>query len=251
MPDYHHVTVVPARLASTRLAAKNIRMVGGRPAICWVLEAVAELGSEIWVSVEPDGQGDQVQGLVDRYVGDRVKQRLYFHRRDAALCAPSVDVQAVVDDVLDTMERTHMKPVTQVSIALATSVLLRATDLFTMVSKSLLDGHGYMMVTRMYLDPNDTLALSDDGALVRATNTLEWPGNRQRLVIDAGMFYTYPAAVWRAHGFYPPDGLLRPYPMRRTEAVDIDEEEDLRLAKVLFGAQQMEAFNDYGNWRPR
>ena len=59
------VAVIPARGGSTRLKDKNIRLLGGKPLIQWMVEAVlnSEEFDDVYISTDSDKIFDAVKHL--------------------------------------------------------------------------------------------------------------------------------------------------------------------------------------------
>lgn len=197
-----------------RLANKNIALVGGKPALVWPVRAAVESGCFDEVVVTSD-RPSVVEGF--RHLlpaGVRVMEQ-----------RPSSILQTTRDVVAE------LGADGQVSIALATAVLLTQWDIRDAVGAA--KEHPVMVVTRTH-DPAWTM-VERSGELRR--NRAMLFAERGPWYVDAGEFYTYPAGVFRkANSLYAKG--LRGYLVPRTRAVDVDEEEDLELARVLFAHQR-------------
>jgi N-acylneuraminate cytidylyltransferase len=202
---------IPAKVASVRLAEKNIAPVNGRPALVWPVTAAVESGCFDEVVVTSD-RPDVIEGF--RHVlpsGVRVMEQ-----------RPSSILQTT-RDVVEELGAWGGR----VSIALATAVLLTEWDIRGAVEAA---PEGPVMIVVRTHDPAWTMV--EKGGELRRNRTMLF-AEHGPWYVDAGEFYTYPAGAFRRAKTLYAKG-LRGYLVPRTRAVDVDEAEDMELARVLF-----------------
>ena len=85
--------LVPARLGSKRLKKKNIKMLEGRPLICWTLDVL--LDSEVFSDITVSTESDEVTDVVRQFYSE---QDVGILKRPEALAG---------DDALLTEVRRH------------------------------------------------------------------------------------------------------------------------------------------------
>lgn len=82
------LAAVPARMGSVRIPGKNLRLLAGKPLVCWTIEAAT--GAESVDRVCVTSEADEVLGLASRYEVDLVR------RPDALADDETPAVEAVV-----------------------------------------------------------------------------------------------------------------------------------------------------------
>jgi CMP-N-acetylneuraminic acid synthetase len=206
---------VPVKLGSKRLVVKNIIPVGNRPAFIW--PTVAALDSHAFDDVVLTSE---IVEFLHRLKGECPELALTTLKHQN----PSSVVQ-VTHDVLADYSDGYEK---QVSIALATAVMLTPEDINGAIALSRSTGDPVMLVTKFM---GDAVRIKNDH--VEPAGDLK---SRNPLYLDAGAFYTFPPGQFKkVKSMYVKN--MRPYYVPRLRAVDIDTEEDLYLAEILFEAQ--------------
>lgn len=224
------IAILPARGGSKRIPHKNIADFFGKPMIAYALDAArsSNLFKTIHVSTDSDHVADAVKTL-----GFPID-----FRRDPALADDITPLMPVLRWVLETYEAKgrHFETV---CLLMPCAPLVEASDLIeahrVFMSHS---GRKPVMAVAAFPVPVEwAYSRKEDGSLVPVN-----PGayairsqDLEKKFYDAGAFY-----------FYHRDHILSEKPVRdadyasyvlpRTKAVDIDDEDDLKLARALYQA---------------
>ena len=207
---------IPVKLGSKQLVVKNVIPVGGKPAFIWPTVACLESNAfdDIVLTSEVVEFLHRLKGQFQELTMTTLK-----HQKPSSVIQTTHDVLADYSDDYDK----------QVSIALATAVLLTPEDIRGAISLSQESGDPVMLVTKFMGD-----AVRVKNGRVKPAGDLK---SREPLYLDAGAFYTFPPGQFKkAKTMYVKN--MRPYYVARLRAVDIDTEEDLQLAQILFRAQK-------------
>ena len=215
--------LIPARGGSKRLARKNVALVGGRPIIDYSISAA--VGSALFDSVYVSTEDAEIAEIA-RDAGAEVLSR------PVELAGDDARVVDVAIHALDELARQG-KPYEVLCVVYATAALLHPEDLqggWDLFQTE--RANAVMGVTRFYEHPLE--ALRRQGPFLRLAFPRQF-AQRQELsdyLVDAGYFYFIRAAVLRERRtFYVPR--LAGYFIPRLRAVDINEPEDLELARIL------------------
>ncbi len=108
------LVIIPARGGSKRLPRKNVLRLGGKPLICWTIEAVleAKLNARIMVTSEDE----EILAIARQYE----TQGIMLHRRTAALATDEV---ATIDVILNVIEAQEIG-----GVSVKTVILLQPTS---------------------------------------------------------------------------------------------------------------------------
>ncbi|MEX2525587.1 MAG: acylneuraminate cytidylyltransferase family protein [Gammaproteobacteria bacterium] len=217
------LAVIPARGGSKRLPGKNTADFLGRPIIVWTIDAARACGrfERILVSTEDAGIAEVARGA-----GAEVSER------PAALAADTAGLVDVGIDILDREERDG-RSYDVISFLYATAPLRHSDDInavLDLIEPGVCDFA--MAVTRYTHPPHQALCIGKDGRL-----RPQWPELVERsaaeigpLCVDNGSTYAVTVTAFREQRtFYGPG--LRGWPMPFTRSVDIDEQNDLDLAR--------------------
>jgi N-acylneuraminate cytidylyltransferase len=228
------IAVIPARGGSKRIPEKNIRKFRGKPMLAYPLEAARTSGlfATIHVSTENQHIADVAAAL-----GAPVE-----FKRPPQLADDHTPILPVVRNVLETfLERGSTFD--QVWILMACSPLLLAEDLKQAAALYEVSGTARpLLAVARYPAPVEwAFERSASGQL-----TPLQPGmfsvrsqDLKARYYDAGMFSVFPAArVLQSEGAGD-DTSFAGYVMPAHRVTDIDDEEDWKLAEVLFDALAM------------
>lgn len=219
------LAVIPARGGSRRLPRKNIADFGGRPIIAWTVAAALETGrfDRVVVSTD-DADIARAASAAGAVVADR----------PAAL---ATDAARVVDACLDLLDREagQGREHRTLCCLYPTAPLLRADDIAAVLDLLEPGVCDFAMATTRYAHPpHQALVADEDGRLHPV-----WPELVERraaelgeLCVDNGSTYAADVAAFRRHRSFHGPG-LRGWCMPFARSIDIDEREDLALARRL------------------
>lgn len=219
------LAVIPARGGSRRLPRKNVAEFCGRPIIAWTVEAAlaADRFERVVVSTEDDEIAREA-----RAAGAEISDR------SPALASDTARVVDVCLDLLAQEERAD-RSYDALCCLYPTAPLRRAEDIAGVLDLLEPGVCDFAMATTRYAHPpHQALVTGADGALRPL-----WPELVERrqaelgdLCVDNGSTYAVAVAAFRAHRtFYGPG--LRGWRMPFARSIDIDEHEDLELARRL------------------
>ncbi len=199
------VGIVPARGGSKRLPRKNVADLGGRPLLDWTLQAARESGifSKVWVSSE------------DYEIGSiaHILQPDCWWRRSPKLAldnTPSIEVVKEINDAMPADVYVLLQP---------TSPFRNAQDIQDAM-KHLWTGDSVISVTEA---PSD-LAF-EVGFAQRLRNV-------PNIVVPNGAIYILTKdALDRGESWY--SGVTYGYSMPKERSLDIDNGQDLEIARML------------------
>jgi pseudaminic acid cytidylyltransferase len=225
------LAIVPARGGSKRVPDKNIRDFCGRPMIGHILQAASgsKLFDAIHVSTDSRRIADVVEALgypVDFLRPDRL----------ADDHTPLMPVLRYVAETYAAMGQKYDEIWLLMACAplIEPDDLVQAGDLFT--SRG---GDRPVMSVAPYPVPVEwAFRRRDDGRLDPLQPEMHAVRSQDiaHTYFDAGSFYIYPAAtVLTSEGAGDYSAYVG-YSLSRNKAIDIDNEEDLQLAELLFAA---------------
>lgn len=221
------LAVIPARGGSRRLPGKNVADFGGRPIIAWTVDAALETGRFDRIVVSTD---DATVARAAAAAGAETVERPQ---------ALATDTATVVEVCLDLLcrEREAGRNYEVLCCLYPTAPLRRAEDIVAVLD--LLDSGvcDFAMATTRYAHPPHQALVTDADGRLRPL----WPELVDRraadlgeLCVDNGSTYATKVAAFREHRtFYGPG--LRGWCMPFSRSIDIDEREDLELARCLAG----------------
>lgn len=220
------LAVIPARKGSTGIPGKNLVDLYGKPLARWTIDAALAANRVSRVIVSTDGE--KISAMA-RQAGAEVP-----FMRPAHLAAGTVHSVHAVLHALDWLSQEEGYDPDAVLMLLPTSPfrtshhideaiqLYRKKDGPAVISVSELDRH---MVNLRYIR---------DGALVSIDADADPNSQRQEretlYAINAAIYITSPAALKRAGTFHMPGALA--YLMPRINSLDIDDAQDLELARL-------------------
>ena len=210
---------IPCKSTSVRCPGKNLALVGGKPSVCWVIEAALESGLFNRIVVSTDG--DDVRRVLEAYPVGVVSQ------------SPST----VIDTTHDILEEEDYED--RITIMLPTVCLLIPDDIQGAIDESNLYDDPVMAVVGFPYRLDEVVLQDESGHVHRPlTHGPAWiHDNDPQYLIDAGAIYTFPPGRFRdVSGMYVQK--LRPYRIPRYRGVDINEPEDLELVRQLMGGRR-------------
>lgn len=207
------IAFIPVRDGSKGIPGKNIRILGGKPLVCWVIDTMLKLPDidDIWVSTDSE---DAIGLLKSRY-GNRIG---VFHRNPKNAGDHSPVIEAVIEFI-----KAH-----QVSRE-STFILVQATSPFTDVAdfsklmKSLnnKEADSYISCQRI-----KKFSWSEDGRpLNYDMNTKPMRQNYTGILLETGAFYASSVGAILQSGQLL-SGRIRVIETGPGTSIDIDEEKD-------------------------
>lgn len=226
--------IVPARAGSARVPRKNIRIIGGRPLVAWVLEAAIEAQLVDHVVVSSDS--DAVLEIAERISPGSALER------PKALCGASSPAIDYVTHALESVEERAGAPsYDAVAILQPSSPFTRPIDIDATVSLLHTSGadsavtitrvpHDLHPVKFKYLDGNVLVPLIEDER-GRAS-----PGDLSEVFVRNGSVYCARRSTI-TRGTILGDVSVG-YIMPRELSVDINDEFDFEFAEFLASRMQ-------------
>ncbi len=231
--------MIPARGGSTRIPGKNVRLLHGRPLLAYTVEAALESGCFQNVIVSTD---DSEIATIARAAGAEVP-----FLRGAPISDNHVPVSAVALDALERLDPDG-RAFALVALLLPTCPLRTADDVRRSLEHFVERGAGLQIsVTRFgSLSPWWAMQRSDDGTLDPV-----FPDALKRRSQDLPTLYAPTGAIWwattealRRSGTFHGDGVVG-FELDWRHAVDIDDEEDFELARVLLSLRSESKVDAY------
>jgi N-acylneuraminate cytidylyltransferase len=221
------LAVIPARGGSTRIPRKNIRKFMGRPLIACTIEAALESGIFARVIVSTD---DEEVAEISRSFGAEVP-----FMRTAALADNHTASSPVTADALERLDPLGGR-YAYVAQLLPTCPLRNASDVRASFQQMLATGAPAQISITRFGWPYPWWALERDAQLRLVPL---FPEATQKRSQDLPPLFGPVGAIWWAkaeslrqtHDFYMPDHSGWEIPWER--AVDIDTEDDWRMAELL------------------
>jgi pseudaminic acid cytidylyltransferase len=224
------VALIPARAGSKRIPGKNIRNFDGKPALCWVFDAIRAAGTFDRILVSTDG--DEIGNVAAR-------EGVEVLVRDPALADDHTGLLDVVQSEIGGLGNSVVMS-TVVACVLPTAVLISAADLEEAVNSVKSGQHQFVVsVGRFSYPVQRALRLDVNSAL-----EMVWPDNYSKrsqdlepLFHDAGQMYVGTVQAWMARPTIfsaPVSGLL----VDDWRVQDIDIESDWIHAERIWRAMK-------------
>ncbi|MFZ1813843.1 MAG: pseudaminic acid cytidylyltransferase [Rhizobiaceae bacterium] len=227
------ICIIPARGGSKRIPRKNIRPLGGLPLIAHPIRAALQCGLFARVIVTTD---DEEIAAISREHGAEVP-----FMRDAALAD---DFTGTADVIVDAIERAGTRAHEYTCCLYPTAPLISSQDLVSALDNLRQSGADSLVSTTHFdFPPLRAFSVSPDGGPGGEPGgriAFNWPEfamtrsqDLPELVHDAGAFYWMKTATFmHSRAIVTADTIG--YRLDRLKAIDIDTEEDFRIAEVLF-----------------
>lgn len=222
------IAIIPARGGSRRLPRKNILPVAGKPMIAYPIAAALESG--VFERVIVSTEDAEIAAIAAQYGAETIARPPEL----ATDTAMEIDVYAQV--LAELPEQPDM-----FCAIYATAILLRPEDFKksheTFQTRG--DAEGMMSVSEYAIHPFKALEENGEGFLhmVHPKECLRRSQTYPRYVASNGTFYWLRTQAYQARKSYYQPNLL-PYILPSSRAVDIDTEDDLRLAEAMLRLQQ-------------
>ena len=224
------LAVIPARGGSKRLPGKNVADFCGRPIITWTIEAALEAGLFDRLIVSTDDPA-----IAARADGPNV----HMHMRPAVLATDTASVVDVCLHLLESEERNGRR-YDILCCLYATAPLRHAGDIRATVGLVQSGQCSFAMaVTRYHFPPWQALTHDASGRLAPM-----WPAVAKLpsqkvapMLVDNGSTYAVRVAAFRKERTFLGSD-LRGHLMPRRRSVDIDEAEDLEIARLFSGQRR-------------
>lgn len=213
------IGLIPARLGSMRVKAKNLRLIDGKPLIYYTIEAVkkAKLFNEVYVNSESD-----LFGLVAKRYG------INFYKRPAELATSSSMIDEYIYEFLTKIECDVLAVVNPTSPFLSHESIDGAIENFllnnfdTQLACENIRTHCFLNGSAVNFSTDGQHPRSQDIPPIKALNFAVTVWNAKSFMKQ---FEQKGHAVYTGRlGFYSFNGL---------EAIDIDWEEDFVLAELI------------------
>lgn len=207
------IAFIPIRDGSKGIPGKNIRKLGGKPLVCWVIDSMLKLSDidDIWVSTD----SEEAIGLLKSRYGDRIG---VFHRNPKNAGDHSPVIEAVIEFI-----NAHQVPCESIFILVqATSPFTDVAD-FSKLMKSLnnKEADSYISCQRI-----KKFSWSEDGRpLNYDMNTKPMRQNYTGILLETGAFYASSVGAILQSGQLL-SGRIRVIETGPGTSIDIDEEKD-------------------------
>ena len=213
------VALIPARLGSTRVKAKNLRLIAGKPMIYYAIKALQGCKSfdEIYVNSESDLVGE----VAKRY-------GIPFYKRPAQLATSQALIDEYIDNFIANVECDVLAVVNPTSPFISAEEIDATIDHFldsdcdTMLACERVQTHSFLRGEAINFSTGGQHPRSQDLDPVLALNFAV-------TVWDAKKF----ATQFREKGYAVYTGKLDFHEFSGLSAIDVDWEEDFVLAEIL------------------
>ncbi len=223
--DAVNLAVIPAKARSTRFPGKNVALLAGKPLLIHAVDVARESGLFDAVVVSTD---DSTLAELARTAGAEVP-----FIRDSALSGDTVEVPAVVRNVVEWYQHNRDRQFQWVCVLQPTCPLRTTADLVD--SQRLLDEHPradvVVSVSKYHHHPYWALRIEDDRIVPDRPESAT--RSRQRLPElchpDGTVYWWRTAWLMSMENIY--DGIVIPYRTPADSMLDIDYPDDLKYAE--------------------
>lgn len=226
------LAIIPARGGSKRILNKNIRDFCGKPMVTHVLEAARQSGlfATILVSTEDQKINDVVTSFGFPPAFPRPNSLADDHTPIMPVLRHAAEEYVKRGETFD-----------EVWLLMACAPLIDAQDLVSAAELFKQSGckHPLLAVSEYPAPIEWAFSRKDDGCLVpvQAGMFAVRSQDLQKRYFDAGSFAAFPAErVLNAEGAGSDDGFIG-YVLPKGTAIDIDDEQDWKLAEAIFRAK--------------
>lgn len=221
------VAVIPARGGSKRIPHKNIRPLGGKPLLAYTVTAAVDSGLFAHVFVSTDSPAVAAAAEASG---------AQAFRRDPSLADDHTPASSATLEVVAALGLADRQPVAQL---LPNCPLRTAADVRASFAAFIAGGSRAQLSVTRYGWLNPWWAMAFDGGRLEPLFSEQLKARSQdlpTLVCPTGaVWWSTAGALQQGGTFYTPDRTGFELPWQR--AVDIDDEDDWRLAELLIGAQ--------------
>lgn len=222
--------MVPARRGSTRLKAKNLALLNGRPMVSYAIEAAKAAG--VFSRVVLNSEDETFRGIAKEYGAE-------FYHRPADLASSTAKSDTVVNDFL------LKNPCDHVAWVNSTSPLQTGGEIRGVVEYFLKENLDSLITVR-----NEQVHALLDG---KPLNFKEQEIFAQTQDLKPVGLFVYSVMMWRSrvfvenfrkHGHAMLCGKVGYYPVSKLTSIIIKKEEDLKIAEyVLAGMDKRRDFS--------
>ncbi len=215
------IAMIPARLGSKRVPKKNLRLLGDKPLISYVIETAIKSG--IFDDVYVNSESDEI-GSVATYFGAK------FYKRKHALADDDTNNDQFLEDFCRHVESDFVVQILPTSPFISTDEVsafvkeLLSKDLDTLVSVAehqIACVFDNSPINFSKLEPHISSQLMKP---VQSYATVLMGWNKKKFLHDIEQF---------GFGYHGTDGNIGYFPLKGFSLVDIDNEEDFRMADVV------------------
>ena len=233
------VVYIPARMGSQRVPKKNIRLICGKPLIAWAIEAAKSAG--IFDDIYINSDGDVLAGVARDY-------GVKFYKRNDYLASAA----AINDEwTLDFIEHIPADIVVQL---LPTSPLITPQEIQDFI-KTMVDGQYDTLVSVV----NHQIACVYQNKPVNFSTMEKHKSSQNMIPVQS---YASVLMAWdtkkylehhHRHGFayHGADGKTGYYVIKGLSTIDIDHEEDFRMAEVAMAFRQNQSNYEVKYYEPK
>lgn len=217
-PGNRTLCFIPVRKGSKGIPGKNLKLLGGKPLVCWVLDTVLASGiaDEVWVATDWDE--------MERLVCDRYAEKVKVYRRSEWSARDEAPTPEVVREFL---EEVRPDDNDRFILLQATSPFLRREELQALLGemrKGEYDSFVSCCRLKKFRWSGDGRPL--DYTAVRKPRRQEFEG----MLLESGAFYASTAGAVRRSGELLP-GCVRVMETGEGGLIDLDEYSDWRRAE--------------------
>lgn len=226
-----NIAIIPVRTGSKRLPNKNILDFFGKPMFIHTVQAAKESGlfDEIHVSTESNdiAKISADHGLPVRFL------------REQDLASDEASLESVCTFVINKYNNEYDLKFDNFCMLWATAPLRTSEDILKSYEKLTNDADAVVSVTTYDLPVFCAQEINSSGFLVPNFPDMFWlPSQKMpKVLCDNGALCWVRVDAFHKEGSWMPKN-TKPYIMEKSRSVDIDTEEDLRLAKYFFSEQR-------------
>jgi len=208
---------IPVRKGSRRILGKNLRLLGGKPLVCWILDTVLASGiaDEIWVATDCDD--------MERLIYSRYTERVKVYRRSEWSARDEAPTMEVVKEFMMEMNPDDND---RFILLQATSPFTRREELQTLLSEMLKGEYdSFVSCCRLKKFRWNKDGYPQDYSFESKPRIQEYEG----LLLESGAFYASGVGKIRRTGMLLP-GHVQVMETRESDLIEIDNYADWKLA---------------------
>lgn len=211
--EKHTICFIPVRKGSKGIPGKNLKELGGKPLVYWILDTVlaTKVADEVWVATDCDD--------TERMVCARYAEQIRIYRRSERSARDEAPTMEVVREFLDEVNPDNTD---HFILLQATSPFTRREDLLTL-KKEMEEGNydSYISCCRLRKFRWAKTGQPLDYTLDRKPRRQEYEG----MLLESGAFYASTVGQIRKSDSLV-SGTIRILEMERSGLIDIDDWED-------------------------
>lgn len=217
--------MIPARVGSKRVPGKNFRTLGGKPLVAWAIEACikADVFDGIWLNSD----GQEFRKIANDY-GAR------FYLRDPKLAEDTATNDQFAEDFIINTGCNTLCQVNPTSPFIKPEEIVDIMDVFRTADIDTLHTVKNIQIECMY-----------NGIPLNYDPKMKMPPSQDLIPVQA---FTSSVMVWDSESFlknmldlgcavYGGKGNIGYYPLKGYSTLDIDEEEDFKLAEAIVSGE--------------